>query len=69
VSESIFVSYLLQKYCLQILLTTGDGVMAVQQSDGLEIEAVFQSFGHGFDAHVLSMLDGSKVTLFYSMVF
>jgi hypothetical protein len=48
-SESIFVFHLLHEY---YSLNTGDGVMAVQQSDGLEIEAVFQSFGPGFDAPV-----------------
>ena len=29
--------------------------MAVQQADGLEIEAVFLSFGPGFDAPVPSL--------------
>ena len=33
-------------------------VMAIQQSDGLEIEAVFQSLCPSFDAPVLTLLSG-----------
>jgi hypothetical protein len=33
-------------------------VMAVYQSDGLEIEAVFQSLGPSFDAPVLTSASG-----------
>jgi hypothetical protein len=32
--------------------------MAISQYDGLEIEAVFQSLGHSFDALVLTLPSG-----------
>ena len=35
--------------------------MAILQSDGLEIEAVFQSLGHNFDAPVLTSPSGRQL--------
>ena len=42
--------------CLYVGSSLSVLVMAVQQSDGLEIETIFQSLGPSFDAPVLTLV-------------